>query len=208
MSESLRLREADESDALDMAHLIDIAGDGLPFYVWQKAAVDKPEKQSPLEIGIERAQRKSGAFSYLNTYVCEKNNAIVGAVIIYPIFRESSSGTHSGNPSIFDPLNKLEQQVIGSLYINALAVYEKHRNLGIGSLLLDFTEKLAKSGEFNTVSLIVADSNVSAIRLYQNRGYKVKASEKVIKENWQADGANWLLMTKNVSNYHKRIFSV
>ncbi|HEY5641696.1 MAG TPA: GNAT family N-acetyltransferase, partial [Woeseiaceae bacterium] len=59
-------------DARAMAELINIAGEGLPVYLWAKIA---EPGQSPWEVGRQRAQRDSGSFSYRNTVVREEDGS-------------------------------------------------------------------------------------------------------------------------------------
>jgi ribosomal protein S18 acetylase RimI-like enzyme len=46
------------------------------------------------------------------------------------------------------------------------------------------------------LSLIVTDTNTSARRLYERRGYREAAQRKIVKEDWQHPGTNWVLLTK------------
>lgn len=57
-------------------------------------------------------------------------------------------------------------------YIEILAVDEKYRGQGIGSLLLNEFERRAKLQGFNTVSLDVMKHNVGAVELYNKKGYE------------------------------------
>jgi len=57
-----------------MADLVNMAGEGLPLYLWTKLAAPG---QSPWEVGQERAQRESGAFSYRTPIVRD----LIGAAV-------------------------------------------------------------------------------------------------------------------------------
>jgi len=57
-----------------MADLVNMAGEGLPLYLWTKLAAPG---QSPSEVGQERARRESGAFSYRTTIVRELVEATI-----------------------------------------------------------------------------------------------------------------------------------
>src|SRR5690606_18738928 len=61
-------RPAAKSDASALAVLVDIAGEGMPSFLWSALAAPG---QSPLEVGRERAQRETGGFSYRNATVAE-----------------------------------------------------------------------------------------------------------------------------------------
>jgi hypothetical protein len=59
-------RPATPDDASPMAELVNIAGEGLPLYLWSKMA---SPGQDPWEVGRARAQRETGGFSYRTTVV-------------------------------------------------------------------------------------------------------------------------------------------
>ena len=49
------IRQTEPWDAESLAKLINLAGEGIPNWLWTRACV---EGQTPLEIGIERARRR------------------------------------------------------------------------------------------------------------------------------------------------------
>ena len=77
--------------------------------------------------------------------------------------------------------------------MNVLAVYPEHRGKGIGSRLLEQVEDLNKDA---TMSLIVSDANLGAMRLYERLGYRRHASRPKIKGGWDGPGDAWILMVK------------
>ena len=68
-------RWATRADASVLARLVNFAGEGMPLYLWEKMGQESGE--SAWDIGAQRAQRESGAFSYRNTIVREEDGAIV-----------------------------------------------------------------------------------------------------------------------------------
>jgi hypothetical protein len=46
------------------------------------------------------------------------------------------------------------------------------------------------------MSVIVSDANPGARRLYQRCGYREAAARTMVKDDWQNDGRNWVLLTK------------
>jgi ribosomal protein S18 acetylase RimI-like enzyme len=62
-------------------------------------------------------------------------------------------------------------------YIYSFRVKPNFRNLGLGSMLLDFIETYLYHRGFRLVTLNVAKENIDALRLYQRHGYKVVAHE-------------------------------
>jgi ribosomal protein S18 acetylase RimI-like enzyme len=100
-------------------------------------------------------------------------------------------------PPMFVPLQQLENLVPGTWYVNVLASYPQHRNLGFGVALLRHAERIgAAAGVKNGMSVIVADNNVGARRLYERMGYRQVADRPMVKENWQSPGSTWVLLAK------------
>jgi ribosomal protein S18 acetylase RimI-like enzyme len=188
-------RRAARADAQALAELVNIAGEGLPFYLWQQMA---DADQSPWEIGRERARRESAAFSYRNAIIREADNAIVSCLTGYPLADDPPSSDYSGLPAMFVPLQQLEDMASGTWYINALAAYPDHRGKGYGRELLHLAESQALELKKRGMSLIVADSNASARRLYQRAGYHERASRPMVKEAWQHPGSSWVLLVKEL----------
>jgi ribosomal protein S18 acetylase RimI-like enzyme len=62
-------------------------------------------------------------------------------------------------------------------YIYSFRVKPDFRNLGLGSMLLEFIETYLYGRGFRSVTLNVAKENVGALKLYQRHGYKVVAHE-------------------------------
>jgi ribosomal protein S18 acetylase RimI-like enzyme len=84
----------------------------------------------------------------------------------------------------------------GTWYVNVLAVLPEYRSAGLGTALLEFAEKTAKKLGHHGLSVIVADSNTGARRLYERLGYREQARRKMVKEDWVNDGTEWVLLTK------------
>lgn len=61
-----------------MAELFAIAGEGVPEYLWSLQA---RHGQSPIEVGIERAQREGATFSYQNATLAERDGEAVGMLL-------------------------------------------------------------------------------------------------------------------------------
>lgn len=169
------IRQAAKSDAEILAKLIDIAGEGIPSWLWTRACV---EGQTPLEIGIERASRSSGGFSYTNALVADDNGDAMGMVLSYAITEAPQDDPND----LLDPIAPfvaLEKLSVDTWYINALAVFAKGRNQGIGSLLMAAAEDQARKYGFDEMSIQVYGQNTGAVRLYEKLGYGFVASEPV-----------------------------
>ena len=187
-------RWATPDDAPALAKLVNFAGEGMPLYLWEKMGRESGE--SAWEIGEQRAQRETGGFSYCNAVVREENGAVVASLIGYGLSTELDPDRFDGMPPMFVPLQELEDSVPGTWYVNVLATFEEHRGKGFGKELLDIAEQLALAGGCTGLSLIVADANTGARRLYARNGYEELATRPMVKEDWDGKGESWVLMSR------------
>lgn len=175
IQDSHLIRRAMPTDAKNLASLINLAGEGIPNWLWNQACV---EGQTPLEVGIERAKRKTGGFSYKHALIAERNGQSKGMVLSYAIDEEPSENLDD-LPAPIAPFVALEKLSVGTWYINALAVFGEAQGQGIGSRLLMAAEDVAHSAGFTEMSIQVYGQNIGAVRLYERHGYKFAASEPV-----------------------------
>jgi len=75
-------RPARKADAAALAALIDIAGEGVPLFLWSQMKV--PD-QSVFEFGRARAAREQGNFSYRNATVVETDGEVVACLVDYAL---------------------------------------------------------------------------------------------------------------------------
>lgn len=190
----MTVRDAVRSDCAELAQLINLAGEGLPLYLWRQMA---GAGDDPWEIGRERAARDSGGFSYRNSIVAEVDGRIAGALVGYPVADEPEPVDPANTPAMFVPLIELENLAAGTWYVNAVAAFPEARGLGVGSELMRSAERRAVELGLRGVSLIVSDANRGARRLYERLGYAETASRPMVREQWQNDGENWVLMMKD-----------
>lgn len=188
-------RRATPDDALAMAELVNIAGEGLPLYLWTGMA---ESGVSPWDIGQQRAKRESGSFSYRNTVVGEGDAGVVCALIGYPLADDPEPVNYDEMPAMFVPLQELEDLVPGTWYVNVLATYSDYRGKGYGSELLKIAEQLAADAGKSGMSIIVSDANSGAQRLYERKGYQKLATRPMIKDSWDNPGQNWVLLEKKL----------
>ena len=185
--DALTIRPARKTDARHLAVLVNYAGEGMPYYFWTKAA----DGGDPWVIGEQRAKRESGSFSYRNALVAERSHEILGMILTYPINAVASAKDYAEMSPILVPLQKLEDMAVGTTYVNVLAVYPNHRGHEIGSRLLAYVAKKAER-----MSIIVSDANIGAWRLYERHGFVVQAKRSMVKEDWDDEGENYVLLMK------------
>ena len=185
-------RRATVEDAPILAELVNYAGDGLPLHLWGKMAAPG---ESAWDVGRARAARPEGSFSYRNATMIEHRGACAGCLIGYEI-PEQPEPIGSDLPAMFVPLQELENLAPGTWYVNVLAVQPQLRGLGLGARLLAFADETGRALGKRGMSVIVSDANSGARRLYERCGYREAAMRAMVKNDWQNDGRNWVLLTK------------
>lgn len=177
-NKATELRDAQASDALNLAKLIDIAGEGIPHWLWGRSC---GTNQSPLEIGMERARRTEGGFSFKNAVIAERDDRVIAMVLSYAI--DGVDDTLPDDlPAPLIPFVELEMQSANTWYINALAVFPGVRGQGIGAMLLNHAEMLARRSGYKQMSIQVYSQNTGAIRLYERLGY-VETARAGVREH-------------------------
>lgn len=183
-------RIATASDAAVLADLVDSAGGGLPSHLWRHMA---KAGEDPWQIGRTRqaawaeeggivvVDEGAGAFAALSGYR-------IGPDPIPP---------EDGKP-VFAPLQELENLAPESWYVNVLAVDRAQRGKGYGSRLLGLAEEMARAHGLGRLSIIVADDNDGARRLYERHGYRESAARDVVREDWKTDTKRWILMIREL----------
>jgi ribosomal protein S18 acetylase RimI-like enzyme len=189
------VRGACREDAEALAELIDMAGEGLPLYLWAKMA--KPG-ETAREVGRRRAAREEGGFSYKNAIVIDQEGRVTGGLIGYLLPEQPEAIDPASTPAVVVPALELEALVPGTWYVNALACYPDARGQGLGTRLLALAEDLARKAGARGVSVIVSDANAGARRLYQRCGYREVGRRPMVKEDWAGEGEAWLLLVKPV----------
>ena len=189
------IRPARENDAPMLARLINLAGEGIPLWLWQQSASSDEEA---FAIGAQRAARDSGGFSYTNAFVAEVDSQVAAMLLGYRLPDPYDAGDLDALPDVVRPLVELESEAPGTWYLNAIATFSDFRGRGIGSRLMSRALGLAKESGATTISLIVAEENRGALRLYQREGYKAVAARPVIAFPGCTFAGDWVLMTRSV----------
>lgn len=196
MSDHIEIRPALRSDAADMALLVNIAGHGLPSYVWSRAE-GADEVDSPFEIGRLRAMRETGSFSWKNTDLAVAGDEVLGMLVGYPQADTLPHQDTAGIDPVFVPLVELEAEAPGTWYINVLAVFAHWRGKGVGARLVELAAEKAARTEAKGLSLIAADNNADAVRFYRRHGFAVRSERDVVPYPGGPAGGRWLLMVKD-----------
>jgi ribosomal protein S18 acetylase RimI-like enzyme len=189
-------RPATKADAATLAALVDIAGEGMPAYMWSTL---KAPGQSLLEFGRERAKRNTGGFSYKNATIGEIGGEIAAALVGYRLDDPYDlASSLAETPEAVRPLVRLEAKAPGSWYVNVLATFPEFRCQGIGGTLLAVADSIAREGGAPALSVIVGSWNEAAARLYGGAGYSKLASEPAILFPGCPHKGDWVLMIKSL----------
>jgi ribosomal protein S18 acetylase RimI-like enzyme len=183
------LRLGLESDAPELAELVNFAGEGLPFYIWKGLA---REDQDPWEVGRERQAEKARGGQII---VVDYGDGAVASLTGY-VVRPEPVPIGDDFPPVFRPLQELENQALDSWYVNVLACYPDHRGKGIGSRLLGVADEIGRSEGVRRMSVIVASNNLGARQLYERHGYKVVTELPCVRGDWATETAAWVLLIK------------
>ncbi len=203
------LRPAEPQDAALLAHLVNLAGEGLPQYLWARQAAPG---ESPLEVGVARARRERGGFSYRNALVAETPRRrrgcpeLAGLLLGYRQPRPYAAARAPELAPQLWPLAALEASaealaaaagMPGSWYLNALAVQPAFQGRGLGRRLLAQADRLAGDNGAGWISLIVHAGNAPALGLYRAAGYAEAARRPIVGWPGGPEG-DWLLMMKRL----------
>ena len=186
-------RRATPADAPAMADFVHFASEGLAHYLWTKMAGPGGD---PWAIGRERAGREGRAASPIATRSCSRpvaGSRPAWSAIRWPMRPEPIP---VDMPAMFVPLQELENLAPGTWYVNVLAAYPEERGRGHGTALLAVADRLAADAGKQGLSIIVSDTNTGARRLYERCRYREVARRRMVKEDWQHPGQDWVLLTK------------
>jgi ribosomal protein S18 acetylase RimI-like enzyme len=189
----MTFRRATKDDAAALAQLVNYAGEGMPLYLWTKLAKDG---EDPWAIGRARAAREEGSFSYRNATIFEADGECAGCLLGYEI-PDIPRPVPADMPPMFVPFQELENLAPGTWYINVLAVQPRFRNRGRGAKLIALAEETGRKAGKRGMSLIVADKNIGARRLYERNGYSLRATRKMVVEDWDTPNEAGLLLVKD-----------
>jgi ribosomal protein S18 acetylase RimI-like enzyme len=178
-----------------MAELMDIAGHGLPAYVWSLSA---ESGQEPIEVGTARAAREDGNFSYRNAVVAEEDGEVVALLLAYRLPQDGEGVDPDEVPELMRPLVELDLLAPGTFYVNGLAVLPAHQGRGLGSRLLEVANVLAAEAGCDELSIQVFEQNEAALRLYERHGYRIAARRQAVAHPSYPYDGDVLLLTRKV----------
>jgi ribosomal protein S18 acetylase RimI-like enzyme len=98
------------------------------------------------------------------------------------------------------PLVFIKEADADSLLISNLSVRKRWRGQGVGGLMLDYADGLARDEGLDKVSLIVAIENKGARNLYEKHGFRVRAMHLESNRRVPYLGAGYQQMVKTLAD--------
>ena len=177
MTEAPRVRRARESDIEELAPLV---------YMPAKPMFERVAREPERALRMIGDELRSGMLDAV--WVAELDGALAGAMVAYP-YREDAPRARvfmrialSRSPPwrwpaiarvFWRALRHPIDHAPDSLYIDALAVYERFRRRGVASALLRHAAQTAAMKGLDGVSLDTAETNEAAVALYRRAGFEV-----------------------------------
>ncbi|WP_172300458.1 GNAT family N-acetyltransferase [Pseudoruegeria sp. HB172150] len=188
----LSFRPALPGDAEALVDIVMMAGEGLPDMAW--AGMAEPG-QTARDVGLQRAARESGSFSYRNALLAERGGRVLGGMVGYALPEEAVE-IGPDFPPEFVPLQELENLAPKTWYLNILGVYPDLRGQGIGGAFLERAGEMAREDGLDGVSIIAFAANEGAVRLYRRSGFDEKARRPMSVPGWEFDGTDAILLIR------------
>ncbi|MBV59953.1 MAG: GNAT family N-acetyltransferase [Nevskiales bacterium] len=189
--QSMNIRNATPNDAPTILDMVDLAGEGIPRYLWRTGARNG---ESPLEAGLRQMSERQGEFSFTHSRVYAHQDAVVGVCQAFDLDSVRDRRDIQNCCDVIRGLVELEQMAQGSWYINALATASSLRGRGVGRALLADSVRRADALGLRQVSLIVSSNNRPAKALYDRLGFRFEAQRVAEQFPEQGHGGEWILM--------------
>ena len=186
-------RPAAKADASALAVLVDIAGEGLPAYLWStlKAPGNRSSRSAAsAPHGRRAASPTAMPWSPRSMARSPPASSATGSTI------PTISVTSKQSLPLVRPLVLLEAKAPGSWYVNVLATFPEFRRQGSAWRCSASPRQKAREAGAPALSVIVAGENVRAARLYAAAGYEARAAEPIFAFPGCPHGGDWLLMVK------------
>jgi ribosomal protein S18 acetylase RimI-like enzyme len=186
-------RRARPEDARAVAELIDMAGGGVRSLLWEAEAA---EGEGPLDVGARLVAQPAGHLSFANAVVGDEGGRVT--CVLFGYRSEIELSDLADAPDILHPVIRLAAQAPDTWHVDSVAVAPPFRRRGLGTRLLRIADALAAEEGLTQTSLIVAEANEGARRLYEREGYRCVAREPSAPHPRLPARGDWLLMTRPV----------
>lgn len=190
----MNVRDADPSDAADLAILADAATRRLVSWLWDEHAAPG---QSSMELARADILTNPASTSHLaNWSVIEVDERVAGALNSYLLAPVSQPTPRSAE--VLQPLNELKSLATGTWYVSVASVHPEYRGLGVGHELLALADSKALDSGAQTVTLMVGSFNHGAHRLYKRLGFRDWQRRTFAPFPGSDEPGEWILMAKDL----------
>ncbi len=187
------IRAAGQDDAQALVDFIGYASSGMAPIAWAQAV--EPGRD-PRAFGIATVRGEAGSMSYRNAVVVDDGEGPIAALISHPLPAEAQP-IPVGPPGLTTPWQELRNHACGAWHIAVLAAYPEHRGRGLGTALIGVADALRAAHGARQLSLLVADANIEARRLYERLGFREVARRPMTQGTWTNPGKDWLLLVRD-----------
>jgi len=187
----MNIRNATPDDAPTIVDMVDLAGEGIPSYLWRTRARDG---ESAVEAGLRHTSATEGEFSFTHGRVYMHDNRVIGVCQAFDLDSVRAHDDISNCCGVIRGLVELEAMASGTWYINALATANHLRRRGVGRSLLADSIRRADVLGLRQVSLIVSSDNRPAKAMYDALGFRFEAQRVAEQFPEQGNGGEWILM--------------
>ena len=185
-------RDAEKSDARDIAALYRLAAGGVADVVWDGLREDD---EDIIDTGARRFAREGEDFSYQNCAMAEYRGRPVGLLHAFALQSDPNFDPAEVDP-VLRPYAELEQG--DSYYIGGIALKPDFRGRGMGTKMLRLAELRAMTRGFVRMSLIAFEANKKAVKLYERLGYRTTDSRDIVAHPLIEYEGRALLMVKEL----------
>lgn len=192
-TKNIKIRKGKNSDVDEIARLIYYT-EVNPGDVWGGES-----KEETLENLKTLIRTKESRYSTDYITVAELDNKVVGAIILIPYDKLDKLSIETDiklinriegfTEKILYIANSIKYMIFrecrrGNLYISNIATDESARGLGVGKMLMMYAEQVAKTEDFEGISLLAKNEKVTKFyeKLNYNKSFdRVLLGERVIK---------------------------
>lgn len=194
----IQIRPALKQDAADLAILDNLAGHGIPLMFWQELT-HNDRLEDAIAFGRERLADDNGFYNWKKGRMAVVGDCIAGMHMSY-IMPEPDDEVEiiKQTSQAFRPVFELYAMCQHHWFIDALAVYPCHQNRGVGKTLFQDSLAMGKASPAKTMSLIVEDTNTTALKIYTDYGFEIIDQRDFVSFDGAMEINEWLLMSRTL----------
>ena len=191
----MKFRNGNQSDATNLALILDAAGRRIPAFFWSQYAASG---QSFFEFGREKIRNEPETGSYCEKWcVGEINSELAGAFFGFFVEDPYPEIDYANEPAWWVRFLELEKMAAGSWLLQAISILPEYRGQGLASHFLSKADEVAKAKGAKKITLQVEEINQIAVKTYIKHGYSEMGRRKLIPVSFCDDAGDIILMGKS-----------